>query len=810
MAGKNASKPRKNKGKSIDINTDQERIIEIKQAIEKALDFLQKSQENDGSFLSTTSTDPDTFSHGVKMYTTFATSLILPCLSGYLERSIAAKTISNKGVDFLLREKNTDWSWNYWQRESSVYTNTSHSISHSTSHSTFHPTSHSTSHSTSYSTSYPNDLDDTFCALSAIRLANPEMIDGKVLAKIVKLLVRNEKIEGGPYYTWLTQRKAGYLTMDSSTDLQKNIWYDIDPVVNANIAYFLSLENIYLPNLNRYIEEIIEKKDYRSRYYFSPSSIIYFITRGYCGKNRQQLIEFLLESTGKRSSENHPEKSDNPLEYHKSKYINSISAAMIISALIRLTTKKYLDDEQSHKQKRPKQSSRQEKLKQSKQINHFIRETISLLLSQQSANGSWPADPVYIEKIEKQKIYYSGATTITSAFCIEALTLYIDLCNANDDDKEKTFAYIPILTPQSGTKTDMPVQQSIRNEIKANILNYFKKDFLLGKEVGKLLARVTDNDTQQQIMLLPYFTYHAIANLETSNIPNTFSKPEKHAIHVALGTANTFGWMAYRVFDDIMDDRKKVKLLPIANACLRECLQIYLSCIDSISPQKSSETSHELREFLFSIFNRMDKANALEQYTCRFSNVNGRFSLADLPLQKTDVLLSALLSSANAEKSLGHLLGAVVPLFLLGYSPKSDPIQIIADFFIHTIAGRQLNDDAHDWLDDLNSGLLTNVNSLVLEKWRQRYEENSNKITMIDLKINKHELQEIFWNSTIPTITEIGLGHIAQARKALNKLTRSGVFQQVDYFESILAPIERATRKALEDSTRMFVFLENY
>ena len=113
-------------------------------------------------------------------------------------------------------------------------------------------------------------------------LLNASSIDGKALADIVKLLISAETAPGGPYQTWLTPRKS-------------NKWHDIDPAVNANVAYFLSLQDIALPALIQYVEDCIKHERYSSRYYFSPIPIAYFISRWYRGNKADTLAEYIQE-----------------------------------------------------------------------------------------------------------------------------------------------------------------------------------------------------------------------------------------------------------------------------------------------------------------------------------------------------------------------------------------------------------------------------------------------------------------------------------------------------------------------------------
>jgi hypothetical protein len=110
---------------------------------------------------------------------------------------------------------------------------------------------------------YPDDLDDIFSALIAIHFTKPEFLTGENFIKITKLLGN-----AGPYQTWLYDK-----------------WHDVDAVVNSTIGYFLSLYKINLPPLTEYIDSSFD-----SKYYTNPLVKYYFISRGYSGIKKQEII----------------------------------------------------------------------------------------------------------------------------------------------------------------------------------------------------------------------------------------------------------------------------------------------------------------------------------------------------------------------------------------------------------------------------------------------------------------------------------------------------------------------------------------
>ena len=69
----------------------------------------------------------------------------------------------------VLEEKSIGWTWNYWPRNSP----------------------------SALTDPYPDDMDDTACAIAALALWKPKIIDGKVLAHITQSLIITESRPGG-------------------------------------------------------------------------------------------------------------------------------------------------------------------------------------------------------------------------------------------------------------------------------------------------------------------------------------------------------------------------------------------------------------------------------------------------------------------------------------------------------------------------------------------------------------------------------------------------------------------------------------
>lgn len=199
--------------------------------INQALLFIQRQQKSDGSFShlifpqESTRTSP------------FITALIASALVKCKQE--VASDVGQRAVHFLLTQKSSYWTFNYWAKGSAQQ----------------------------QKMPYPDDLDDTCCCLLAIHQYKPEKIDGKVLAKLTEILTLVEQKEGGPYKTWLVKQSA------------PKYFQDVDLVVNANISRLLGQFELALPNLTAFFKENIEYKKYSSPYYHQSYPVFYFFAQ---------------------------------------------------------------------------------------------------------------------------------------------------------------------------------------------------------------------------------------------------------------------------------------------------------------------------------------------------------------------------------------------------------------------------------------------------------------------------------------------------------------------------------------------------
>ena len=259
---------------------------------------------------------------------------------------------------------------------------------------------------------------------------------------------------------------------------------------------------------------------------------------------------------------------------------------------------------------------------------------------------------------------------------------------------------------------------------------------------------------------------------------------------IELGLANLYGWIAYTIYDDFLDDEGDSILLSVANVCLRELTTIF----NSILPNKTGFVS-----FFQQAMDKLDAANTWEVTNCR---VNPEKLLTEK--HRSLKIPDYHNYSKLAERSLGHALGPIAILFSFGFTEKSSEVKNLMKFFRHYLTARQLNDDAHDWEKDLRMGHINAVGAEILKKVQSSRQKGGQ--AKFKVKSNR-QLQQIFWYEVVVGVCEAILKHIQLAKETLkaNKIIADPIL-----FEKILVLIEKSARKALKEREETIKFLKAY
>jgi hypothetical protein len=626
----------------------------------KEYEYLKHIQNDDGSFSHFSFTAENKKNH-TQHVSPFFTAQILFSL-----KQAPLKQLKQKAADFLMCEKSEYWSFNYWKRNSPE--------------STEEP--------------YPDDIDDTCCSAIALFTYNNALLDGNAVAGIVHLLTAVEEKEGGPYRTWLTKK-----------DLKE--WHDIDIAVNCNIAFFLSLLQVELPGLTEYIEKHIADKNFVSKYYYSENVTLYFLSRFYKGKYKENLIQICLDKLNNQNN-------------------NLLDVCLLLNALLYFGYKDSLEN----------------------YIHIFIEkyENKNILL------------PFIIEKIKKNTITFAGAETLTSALCIETVqNIFTDKKKHQQTDKREE-------------KILSNVKQSI-NDITKKLSPEFKKFFLEATE--NIIYKKRNGDI---VPLLPYYF--------TKTLRSSQKVPDE--MLVQLGTGNTLGWLAYTIYDDFLDNEGKPEYVSTANTCLRELTHIFLDVLPE---------NNDFKSIFIDVLNGIDESNFWEVTHCRFKK-NEKVDLHQIKIPAFNNYQKL------ADKSLGHALGVFAILSYLGYNPQTEEFKKMKDFFIHYLIAKQLNDDAHDWEEDLLNGMINPANALVLSKFKK-----TQQFFNPSLKKDLQKAEKIFWGDVLMEVCTDIKSHTQKATKIIKS---SEFIKDIKLYESLLFPLEKSADKAIETYKKTKEFLKSY
>lgn len=632
------------------------------------MEFLAREQLPDGSFLCLISKKIDHYRNAAVSPAIVPTNIVLSSLA-HIEETPVIKEIKKRAADFLISEKSEYWSFNYWFRHSD----------------------------SSKNEPYPDDLDDTFCALAALYEYRPKLFTGSVMAKIVTMLTSAEKAEGGPYDMWLVPPEG------------RKTWDKTDLVVNSNIAFFLSLQDIELPNLTAYIEKSIDDKNYEFPYNTIYPGI-YFISRFYKGPKTGEMIDLLLTTQG----------SDG-------KWENPLRTALAISSLINFSGRRFQAQ---------------------------IEKGVAYLQKTQAKDGSWKPFSFYFSMKLKEKTFYAGSSSTTTALCLEALDKFAKSVPAQTKIAE---GGVPSKTSTTHNGGEEYIRKAIIKKVRTRFADC---DADLGQQASKIIAQTFRGDSDKQITLLPYFFRLALGERGRSITDD---------LVVDLGAASVFGWIAYTIYDDFLDEEGDPRLLSLANVCLRESAAIF----HSILPLETG-----FADFSQKIFDRIDSANTWEVSHCRDSAT---------PPDYGDY-------AKLAERSIGHALAPVAILFTLGYKEDSREVQGLMQFFQNYIIARQLNDDAHDWEDDLARGQINAAGAKVL-------------IAAKGKPLTKDALKKLFWEKTVVGVCKDMMRHVKLARRDLAQLT---LMSDTVFFARLLKNIEYSAEKALKEREEAITFIRAY
>ena len=638
-------------------------VINIK--LNEIISSIREAQLDDGSFLSISAPIKDFSADSYDYKSPFAVSLVILALADLPE----AQEIVKKSSQYLIKQINENYTVNYYEKDSDLYNRFK----------------------------FPDDLDCTFCAHLAISQANANYMSGDIMAGLAKILTLYEIQEGGPYKTWVVPEDAD------------KPWKDVDLVVNANIQYFLSKQEVILPNLQEYLEQAVINKDISSPYYCSDFASLYFAARAYFKENKNELADLI----------------DDKINRIGITSMNVLDKAFALSALLTLDS----DSDKSEL---------------------LFADLVSMPINEINKPIAYVVDPAM-----DGKQYFGGCKALTMAIFVQALNLYN-------------------LNKQSDDAAEMTDQKSVYYN---NIIQETKELFLeVGNEVAgamqKRLEILISYDHDGQIVLLPKYVHDSM----------DFNDNPIDDVVKSLCQANLLGWLAYSLFDDFFDEEGEPVNLSLAIISLRLCVSIF---------EQTSARHPAFKDVYVKVMNKIDKANLWEVKNCRFNIVDGV-----LDLQQS---LPAYSNGRFSDRSLGHALGACALFIINGYERELDDLLL---FFKHYLAVRQMQDDMHDWEEDLQKGIINSVHAQLFSDWRNEY--NKEKINL-DEDISL--LQTIFWNKTVESSCEHAQQELDKAERVLADLE---ALNDKSFLKKMLSATRTSINETLHQRDEVLKFINAY
>ena len=357
------------------------------------------------------------------------------------------------------------------------------------------------------------------------------------------------------------------------------------------------------------------------------------------------------------------------------------------------------------------------------------------LLDGQNPDGSWPAAAFCLDPSRKGKKHYHGAAALTTAFAIEALQAYQKPATNHQQ-------------PANTQATDL--QQHIVKRAGFD-LSLLAPD--LRRSANTMLQKVLAADQDHKITLLPYY-------FSRSLVTPIATRP---FFYQRLGLANLYGWLAYTIYDDFIDEEAAPGLLSVANWAMRLSLDNFRQALPH---------DHAFQTRVGQTFTVIDEANAWEVAHCR--------SLTKLPDYGKRPKL--------AERSLGHTLTPQAILRQAGYGLESRMVIALQQSMHHYLIARQLDDDAHDWQADLKKGHISYVVGQLLQD-------------------DPQQAQQTFWHHTLPAVCTTMQDHLHLARIELAQCT---ALRPDNYVAQLLDGVEMSVKNTLNKQAQAARFLKAY
>ncbi|HEX7963888.1 MAG TPA: hypothetical protein VF466_04850 [Candidatus Saccharimonadales bacterium] len=378
------------------------------------------------------------------------------------------------------------------------------------------------------------------------------------------------------------------------------------------------------------------------------------------------------------------------------------------------------------------------------------------LRAAQNPDGSWPAEAFCLDPAREGAQFFNGSPALTTALVLEAL---------NHCARAERGA--PVTQDKAADTIFSAVMREARREAQS-------LDGAVRAGAMTALARVGDGRHGREIVLLPYYVASALQKQPAKKLPQD--------LLVRLGLANLNGWVAYTLYDDLLDGDAGPPALPLANIAMRRSLAGFLEAAPA-----------DYQAYVRQAFTAIDEANAWELANCRLDvDRHGQLKLKTIPAYTT---LKRL-----ADRSLGHTLSPLAVVAAAGRSLQGSEARALLKGLRHYLIARQLHDDLHDWEADLRAGQCSYVVARLLAK-------SGLAPGTYQLDDLLPDLQRTFWKHTI---TDVGTTLRRQVRVARQQFKQSGLLRDENELAVLLGRIDDATAKAMAEQADAEAFLRAY
>lgn len=336
---------------------------------------------------------------------------------------------------------------------------------------------------------------------------------------------------------------------------------------------------------------------------------------------------------------------------------------------------------------------------------------------------------------------------------------------------------------------DAPVKEPIaydENEqrILGMIREKFNKRFAsfspeLRQSASAAIEKTIRSNRDKQMSLMAYYTKIALGK-------NGESIPDD--LVADIGLANVFFWTAFVIYDDFWDQDEAAdpRLLPIANIFARHYIDFFVGLSED----------QEFRSFFHGLMDKLDASNAWEIENCRARVEKNIFHIPSKLPDFGDYEIKYRPAS-------GHILSTVAILTKFGEGLKTADWGNIVSYFKHYLIAMQLNDDAHDWEEDMRRGHLSTVVTILLNDLRK----NSWEEQTINLDKDIQEIRKTFWFITMPQYVKIVLAQTEASRKALYSIS---IVENPEPLERIIKATENVARQAEKEGADADAMLGEY